>query len=90
MFPLQQPGLAAAAAPTAPASPAGGQPSAEELLNTMLELALVYRAVEKDPGDLLKMERATTLIQQVLADRSGQQDRLLGGNASAIRRLTGA
>jgi len=78
------------AADTDAGPPPGGDLTApEQILDAMLKLATLYRNVEKDPQDLLGMERVTTLIQQILANQQADQDRLMGGGARAIRRLTG-
>lgn len=63
--------------------------SPEEILQAMLQLAMLYRQVETDHGDVLKIEKATTLVQQILADHQGQHDQLMGGNYSTMRRLAG-
>jgi hypothetical protein len=54
--------------PVQTAPPAGGlQPQA--VVDAMLKLATIYRNVETDPRDKLAMERVTTLLQQIEADR---------------------
>lgn len=73
------------AAPPDAAGPAGNP---EELLTTMLELATAYASTETDHGDMLKIERARTLIQQILADHQSQHQQLMGGgNQRALARL---
>lgn len=62
-LPLASPtqgGMAAGAPPTNEAKPA-------EILDAMLQLATLYRAVEPDQQDKLAMERVSTLVQQLLA-----------------------
>lgn len=54
---------------TAPVPPARNTPDPAELVDGMLKLATVYRSVESNPKERLAMERVTTLLQQILADR---------------------
>lgn len=55
-----QGGMAAGAPPANEAKPT-------EILDAMLQLATLYRAVEPDQQDKLAMEKVSTLVQQLLA-----------------------
>lgn len=65
----------------------GGGPA--EIIRAMLQSADQYRQVETDDEDLLAMEKARTLLQQLLANQQKQQDELVQGKASpqALRRF---
>jgi hypothetical protein len=66
---------------------AAGDPAS--LIREMLALADEYRMAEQDDEDLLAMEKARTLLQQLLAAQQKQQDELVQGKASpaALRRF---
>lgn len=72
----------------APAGPSGaGDMSPDEILQAMLQLATLYGEVAQDHGDALKVEKARTLIQQILADHQATGDQMMGGQFAAMRRL---
>lgn len=65
--------------PVHPAPPGpSNQPDPVEILDAMLKLASLYRAVEPDQQDKLTMERAATLLQQLLAKDQADQGRPAG------------
>jgi hypothetical protein len=70
LFPPAAPlgGMPAPAGVTAQSGPAGMPPG--EVVDAMLKLAALYRAEESNHKDLLQMEKVTTLLQQILADRA--------------------
>lgn len=81
-------GAAPADLPSGPPDAPSGSP--EDLLRTILELATEYRDVETDEQDRLKIEKVTTLVQQILADRQAASDNAIGGgNLRTLRRLAG-
>jgi hypothetical protein len=79
----------------------GGQPPSEEesapelpsgpdAIRQMIELAGSYQSSEQDEEDLLAIEKARTILQQLLAKQQKEQDGLLQGKATpgALRRAT--
>ena len=73
----------------------GGQAEPEEpedgpsILRQILDLAARYAQVEDDDQDLLQIEKARTLIQQLLAAQQKEMDDALGlaQNNKVLRRL---
>jgi hypothetical protein len=76
-------------APPAMPEPPESSESPSDVIREMLQLADLYRTVEQDDEDLLTMEKARTLLQQLLAAQQKQQDELVQGKASpqALRRF---
>lgn len=71
------------ASPTQGGMSAGGPPPANEakpieILNAMLQLATLYRAVEPDQQDKLTMEKVSTLVQQLVAKDEADQRQTAG------------
>lgn len=80
-LPVQPQGMSGMDQQTSP----GTEVKAVEILDAMLKLATLYQAAEADQQDKLTMQRASTLLQQLLAkDESDQQQR-----QGALARLTG-
>lgn len=71
--------------PTSPPAPAptSNEPKQVEILDAMLQLASLYRAVEPDPQDKLTMERASTLLQQLLAKDQADRQQATGPGLAA-------
>lgn len=85
MFPPQlgisDPG---SASPPPASAPSGQQPDPVEILDAMLQLASLYRAVEPDQQDKLTMERAATLLQQLLAKDQADRQAPTGGPLASL------
>jgi hypothetical protein len=82
-------GAAPATRPPLILQPVRARPDRRRISSGRCSTASEYRHVAPDDKDMLLVEKATTLIQQVLADRQAAHEQMMGGNFAAIRKLAG-